>query len=214
MNYLFQVINYLFPSYQVPDTNTNNTIITLKTTLETLEKREEFLKKKSEIQALEAKSKLSLKDKNGALICLKRKKMFDAQITNLQQTKFNLETQINALESASMNLETIQALQSGSNAMKQIHKEISIGQVEDTIDEIHEQIDTSNEISNIITQPIGQQFDDNDLLDELKELDELENNNNNGKPTETIMIPQNILNLPEAPRHTPIICKNNKINLL
>ena len=52
-----------------------NTILKLRSTVETLEKRQVHLDKKIEQQTAEAKAKMAKKDKRGALYCLKRKKM-------------------------------------------------------------------------------------------------------------------------------------------
>ena len=51
------------------------TILKLRSPVETLEKRQVHLDKKIEQQTAEAKAKMAKKDKRGALYCLKRKKM-------------------------------------------------------------------------------------------------------------------------------------------
>jgi len=51
-------------------------------------------------------------------MALKRKKMMEAQVDKLGATKMNLETQISALQNASMDMEVIQAMRSGASAMK------------------------------------------------------------------------------------------------
>jgi len=58
------------------------TILKLRTTVETLEKRQTFLDKKIEQQVAEARAKMAKKDKRGALYCLKRKKMYEAEIAS------------------------------------------------------------------------------------------------------------------------------------
>jgi len=57
----------------------------------------------------------------GALFQLKRKKMFEAEVLKLQGARITLDSQIMALESASINIATVQAMKKGADAMKQIH---------------------------------------------------------------------------------------------
>jgi charged multivesicular body protein 4 len=56
----------------------------------------------------------------GALFALKRKKMFEAEILKLLGARITLDSQINALESAAVNIETLKAMNAGAKAMKQV----------------------------------------------------------------------------------------------
>ena len=56
----------------------------------------------------------------GALIALKRKKMYEKEVEKLQGSRITLDSQIMALQSASVNIETFKAMQHGANAMKTI----------------------------------------------------------------------------------------------
>ena len=56
----------------------------------------------------------------GALFALKRKKMFEAEVMKLQGAKITLESQINALESAVVNIETFHAMKRGADELKGI----------------------------------------------------------------------------------------------
>lgn len=69
--------------------------------------------------------------------------------------RFNLETQIMTIENAHINLETLQAMQAGSSAMKSIHGELDIDKVDDVMEEVREQMDLANEISQAISNPLG-----------------------------------------------------------
>lgn len=54
----------------------------------------------------------------GALFELKRKKMYEKEIDKLQGARVTMDSQIMALESATVNIQTFQAMQSGAQAMK------------------------------------------------------------------------------------------------
>lgn len=62
----------------------------------------------------------------GALFALKRKKLYEAEVSKLQGAKITLESQINALESAVVNIETFYAMNAGKNAMKTIRKDMLV----------------------------------------------------------------------------------------
>lgn len=110
-----------------------------------------------------------------------------------------LETQVNAIENANMNLETMRAMQRGSAALKTIHQNMcvatfsyrDIDKVDNTMDSIREQMALSNEISEAISNPIGMgnDLDEDELRNELQELEQDELN-------------QRLIGADAAPAHT------------
>ena len=58
----------------------------------------------------------------GATQALRQKKMHEADLERLGNQKMQLEVQINTLEGANMNQETMQAMKKGADALKTIHK--------------------------------------------------------------------------------------------
>lgn len=148
------------------------TIVTLRTAIQTQEKREVHLEKKMEMMTAEAKKKMAEKDKKGAMFALKRKKLYESELDKIQNVKMTLETQVMNLESATQNADTFMAMKQGTNAMKQIRQDVGIEKVDDMMDEIKDEMDMASEISNAIAQPIDPYLHDEDEL--LKELEELE----------------------------------------
>lgn len=131
--------------------------------------REAHIQKKIDALNAEAKLKLSKKDKKGALFAMKRKKMYEAEIEKIENVKMTLETQVMNLESAAQNAETFKAMKSGTDAMKAVRQEVGIENVDDMMDEIKEEMDMANEISNAIASPIDPYaHDEDDLLAELE----------------------------------------------
>jgi charged multivesicular body protein 4 len=53
---------------------------------------------------------------------LRRKKMAETELDKLAGTRLQLEMQVNTLESANLNAETMAAMKKGSEALKVIHK--------------------------------------------------------------------------------------------
>jgi charged multivesicular body protein 4A/B len=56
-----------------------------------------------------------------ATAALRRKKAMDVELDRIGGTRLQLENQINTLESANINQETLTAMKKGSEALKQIH---------------------------------------------------------------------------------------------
>ena len=78
------------------------------------------------------------------------------------------------IENAHINLETLQAMQAGSSAMKSIHGELDIDKVDDVMEEVREQMDLANEISQAISNPLGMDtgIDEDELEAELERFEQ------------------------------------------
>lgn len=57
----------------------------------------------------------------GATTALKRKKASEAELDRLSGTRMQLEMQVNTLESANLNAETMSAMKKAADALKVIH---------------------------------------------------------------------------------------------
>jgi charged multivesicular body protein 4A/B len=56
-----------------------------------------------------------------ATAALRRKKMHEGDLDKLAGTRLQLETQVNTLESANINANTLEVMRKGANALKDIH---------------------------------------------------------------------------------------------
>ena len=139
-----------------------------------------MLEKKCAAMKAQAKMKMKKKDKRGAMMCLKRKKMYETELNKLSTVQLNLEQQILALEDASVNLDIVGAMKTGKNELSHIQKQTKIEDVEDLQDDIQEGMQAQEELSNLLGESMGDPMDEDDLeaelmgLDELDELGELE----------------------------------------
>lgn len=61
-----------------------------------------------------------------ATAALRRKKATEQDLERLQGTRFQLEMQVNTLESASFNAETMAAMKKASTALKDIHGKLYV----------------------------------------------------------------------------------------
>ncbi|KAJ1336721.1 hypothetical protein BSLG_007040 [Batrachochytrium salamandrivorans] len=164
---------HLFGKAKAAQTTPKDAIVKLRESLEMLEKREKYLQTKIDAELKIAKTNAA-KNKRVALMALKRKKTYEEQINKIMGSRMTLETQAMAIENASVNLETMQAMKAGADAMKQIHGKLNIDKVDDTMDDIREQMDLANEISDAISQPVGfgTEFDEDELNEELELMEQ------------------------------------------
>ena len=94
-------------------------------------------------------------------------------------------------------------MKAGASAMKGIRGNIDSDTVDDMMDEIQEEKDIHDSISEAISRPGQDLFDDQDLLNELAELDALESEEELLTPpprvTTTVPNPTSVFNLPNVP---------------
>jgi hypothetical protein len=79
-----------------------------------------------------------LKAKKKAVEALKRKKMYQAQLQNLEQTSYNVENVTMQAEIARDNMDIVRILKQTNDMQKQMMKEMNVETVDDMIDEMHE----------------------------------------------------------------------------
>ncbi|KAI9348632.1 Snf7-domain-containing protein [Obelidium mucronatum] len=152
-------------------------IVKLRESLEMIDKREKYLNAKIDAELKVAKTNAT-KNRKVALMALKKKKIYQDQADKLMGSRMTLETQMSTLENASMNIEVMNAMKAGNEALKGVHGNLDVDKVEETMDEINEQMGLANEISDAISRPMqGAEFDDEELDAELELLaqEELDN---------------------------------------
>lgn len=145
-------------------------IIGLREQINMLTKKQNHLYTQMEEQDAMAR-KFITTDKAKAKNALKRKKLFENQADKITSQIDALESQLHSIESANLNLETMKAMKQGAKAMKQIHGGITVDKVDETMDDIREQAELGEEISDAISRayPVDN-IDEDDLEDELELL--------------------------------------------
>uniref|UniRef100_A0A0B6ZCZ9 Uncharacterized protein n=1 Tax=Arion vulgaris TaxID=1028688 RepID=A0A0B6ZCZ9_9EUPU len=142
---------------------------------EMLMKKSDFLEKKIEAEICIAR-KNGTKNKRVALQALKRKKRYDKQLQQIDGTLSTIEFQREALENATTNTQVLSVMGVAAKALKSAHNNLDVDKIHDLMDDVAEQQQISNEISEAISNPVGfgQDMDDDDLLAELEELEQEE----------------------------------------
>lgn len=145
-------------------------IIQLREHIAMLNKKQAHLELQIATQAKIARENVQT-NKAAARNALKKKKTFESQLDKIYAQIDSLGTQLDAIELANLNLATMKAMKDGAKAMKQIHGDFSIDKVDETMDDIKDQLDVAAEILDAISRPLGQEVDEDELEEELKELE-------------------------------------------
>ncbi|XP_010769833.1 putative charged multivesicular body protein 4B-like protein CHMP4BP1 [Notothenia coriiceps] len=128
-----------------------------------------------------------------ALQALKRKKRYEQQLGQIDGTLSTIEFQREALENANTNTEVLKNMGYAAKAMKAAHENMDIDKVDDLMADITEQQEVAQEISDVISRPIGfgDEFDEDELMAELDELEqeELDKNLLEIQGTEDVPLP-------------------------
>ncbi|SCV72409.1 BQ2448_3946 [Microbotryum intermedium] len=158
--------------------STREAIVNLREHLMMLDKKEEFLGTKIEAELRKAKANAT-SNPRVAKQALRQKKLYENELDSIAGRKMTLTTQVNAIESANMNKETLEAMKKGADVLKGIHGKLNVDKVDATMDDVRNQLELTNEISEAISNPAGMgiDVDDQDVLDELAELEQEELNN-------------------------------------
>lgn len=158
--------NYLFGgNKQQKKELPKKAIVELREHIQMLNKKRNHLEQQISDQEAAARKYIST-NKNLAKNALKRKKGYESNLIKIENQIDSLETQLTAIEGANLNLETMKAMKQGASAMKQIHGEYDVDKVEANMDEIREQVELADEISEAISRPLANEYVDEDELDE------------------------------------------------
>mmetsp|Transcript_20704 Transcript_20704/g.17692 ORF Transcript_20704/g.17692 Transcript_20704/m.17692 type:complete len:167 (+) Transcript_20704:11-511(+) len=117
-----------------------------------------------------ARTRAAAKDKRGALMALKRKKLYEAELQTLMNSRMTLEQQILSLESSQTTAVAVQALAQGVSAQKQMNQQLNIDNIDELMDDMAEQQDLQNEVSQVLSSG-NQIMDDDELLNELDQIE-------------------------------------------
>lgn len=178
--------------------------------LEQLEEKADMIRKRiahlqSQVEEQEKIAKTyATTNKNKALAALKRKRTLEDNIKKAEGTLDNIENQKDMLESASSNAAVLKTMADTAKIVKQQHDNLDINKVEDIVDEMREQQEISEEISNILSQTTSKTTQDDDEL--LKELESMQQKELDEKllhtEKDTAALPDVPTQLPVQPAHS------------
>ncbi|UNI20777.1 ESCRT-III subunit protein snf7 [Purpureocillium takamizusanense] len=145
-------------------------ILGLRSHLDMLQKREKHLQNQIDEQQNIARKNANT-NKNVAKAALRRKKTHEQALDQTIAQIGTLEQQINSIESANINRETLAAMEKASQAMKEIHGKLTPDKVDETMEKLRDQNALSQEIVDAITgATVGEPVDDTELEEELEQM--------------------------------------------
>ncbi|XP_032875467.1 charged multivesicular body protein 4b-like [Amblyraja radiata] len=149
----------------------------LRDTEQMLSKKQEYLENRIGIE-LDIARKNGTRNKRAALQALKRKKRLEKQLAQIDGTLSTIEFQREALENANTNTEVLKSMGYAAKAMKTAHEHMDLDKIDEMMQNITEQQEIAQEISDAISRPVAfaSEFDEDELLAELEELEQEELN--------------------------------------
>ena len=119
-------------------------------------------------------------NKKKALYTLRLKKLKIKSLDDVEQKILSLEKILLEIESTEMTQESLKAVQNGTNALNEMHRIMSVEDVEQIMADNEEALDEANEIASLLS---GESFDLTDEEELEAELNALSGNVNNKNDT-------------------------------
>ncbi|KAF6258428.1 component of the ESCRT-III complex [Scenedesmus sp. NREL 46B-D3] len=140
---------------------------------EQLEKKKLLLEKRMNDEMEKAREFTRQKKKSQALMCLKKKKMFEQQLERMDALISRVMEQRSMLEEQQTTIGVLSSMQDAAKAQKKTMQEMKIENIDSTLEEIQEVGEQMRVINEAISQPVGG-FADMEMDDLEAELAELE----------------------------------------
>lgn len=166
-------------------------------TEELLLKKRDLLEKRIAQELERAKEFTKQKNKRAALASLKKKKLYETQLEQIENNILRVGEQQTMLENQRATVMTMGALQEAAQASKATMQEMKIENVDKVLDDINDQADQMRQITDAMSQPLGAaaDIDESDLMEELEEMEaqEMDLSLLEPAPVPTTKVPQTAL---------------------
>lgn len=144
----------------------------LSKTIEDIKKKIEYEDKKAQQELQKAIAFKKQGNDKKAKECLKRKKIIDMNNEKLDKMRLNLENQQLQIQSAETTAKVFEAYKQNNQVMKDQFKGYDVDQIQDTLDDMADQQQSFNEITDAIAGAnFGPDIDEDEIDDELAALD-------------------------------------------
>nr|Q7T0X5.1 RecName: Full=Charged multivesicular body protein 7; AltName: Full=Chromatin-modifying protein 7 [Xenopus laevis]AAH55997.1 MGC68906 protein [Xenopus laevis] len=109
-------------------------------------------------------------NKNQALRCLRKRKLVERRITELQNKQDNIQGILERISAAETDRKVVSAYQMGVSALKQALKDVTLEKAESIVDQIQEYCDLQDDLSQTLSSVTDADVDSDDLERELNEI--------------------------------------------
>jgi predicted enzyme related to lactoylglutathione lyase len=119
------------------------------------------------------------KKKSQALMCLKKKKMYEQQLERIDALVSRVMEQKNMLEEQQTTLGVLSDMATAAKAQKKTMAEMKIENIDATLEEIQDLGDQMRQINEAVAQPVGMfaDMDEDALAEELAQMEQEELDN-------------------------------------
>lgn len=149
--------------------NPQDAIKNINEQIESIDAREKLLEKKMSNLTQEALQLNKAKNKRGAILALKKKKMFEGEFNKISGMKLMLEQQKVQIEATINDADIFTALKKGNDAINAVGKQVNIDSFQDLKEDLEEQQANADEIGNFFGDMAKEGEDE--LLEELEQLE-------------------------------------------
>ncbi len=102
---------------------------------------------------------------------LKKRKMYDNQCNMVMNQQFNVDQMAFNNENIQDTISTMAAMKEANVAQKEQLKNFDIDEMEDVMEDMQDMMADQEEIQEMMGRNFGVEYDENELMDELAELD-------------------------------------------
>ncbi|KAK9310085.1 hypothetical protein QLX08_000388 [Tetragonisca angustula] len=177
-------------------TEQDKAILQLKQTRDKIKQYQRRIEQNLEKERLLAKKLIQNKQKDRALLILRKKKFQEQILSKTDGQLENLECMVHDLEFAQVELKVVDGLKVGNAALKKLNDLLSIDEIEKVMDETREGIEKQQEINEILLGELTEK-DENEVEAELDALLAAEVEKAVPEGAEAIILPDVPENLPE-----------------
>lgn len=164
-------VRHLFVGQEYDKHKVSDAIEKLKANLTFLDEKMTSLNHNIEKYRNEAKRLYACRNTSAAIHQLRLKKMYEREVSKMDSLKFNIESNILHMESVGVMMETVSTIKETSHQFQIVSRHVDIDKLEDSIEEMFEQRDTSKDIENILNDMHdSHDYDEQDLMQELESL--------------------------------------------
>ena len=162
------------PQAQAP-VDTQSTIQKMQSQIENIDLRIKKLENDATSYKKLAVEKKKNGDSRGAVIALRKSKMYDKELAKLEGQSMMIEQQMSMIQGAQFDANTMQAMKAGKDTMEVLQNQTNVDQIMDLQDDIAEQLAQQDEIAGAFTEYAQAGKDElEDELNEMLAMDEME----------------------------------------